>query len=227
MHHPFQWLHEYERARVEPALRAKSDLILSGHIHRPSITVEERPDSNTVVIPAGSSYDRRDPQGDPSYANAYNFVSIDLGTGKGTIYLRRWDGQNSRWAPDYSTSKDGRFAFNLPRLKATKAGRGSITKVSLVERQSAAAVTYRLRLLESCDLLEMANLPSDHLVAPRELKLSQLFIPTKVVVELAVWQTPRTAKRVRKIVWPPGKLNEARELPRVEIGPDASFAGRT
>lgn len=53
VHHPFQCLHEYERARVESALRAKSDLILSGHIHRPSITVEERPDSNTVVIPAG------------------------------------------------------------------------------------------------------------------------------------------------------------------------------
>ncbi len=206
VHHPFEWLHEYDRARVEPALREKSDLILSGHIHRPSIAVEQRPRSNTVVVPAGASYDRRDPQGGPAYANAYNFVSLDLATGKGTIHLRRWDGQNSRWAPDHSTSKDGRFKLKISRAKAR---RGTPTRVSPAERQSAAAAAYRRRLLESCDMLEVANLPSDHLVSQRELKLRQLFIPTKVVVEpfladtkegrgdqedyLAAWEIARSA----------------------------------
>jgi 3',5'-cyclic AMP phosphodiesterase CpdA len=182
LHHPFEWLHDYDRARLEPALFQTADAILTGHVHRPGISVAKHSQGTTVLVPAGSSYDRREPTAGSAYANAYNFVSLDLATGKAEIYLRRWDGQNSRWVEDHASSKDGCFAFKVPRLKPARGSRGPrVQAVPLAERQAAAAATYRRRLLESCDLMETANLPSDHLVAQRELHLRQLFIPTRVI----------------------------------------------
>jgi predicted phosphodiesterase len=215
LHHSFEWLCEFDKTRVETALREKSDLILSGHVHRPGISVEQRPGSGTVTIPAGSSYDGRD-RTDPSYANGYNFVFLDLVAGRGVVYLRRWDGQNSRWTADHATSPNGRFAFQVSRLvRAARQSRRRRTPVPPPgQREAAVVADYRRRLLESCDALELANLPSDHLVAQRELKLRQLFIPTRVVVEpdiphpkgdregleerLAVWETERNERVIRR-----------------------------
>jgi len=56
----------------------------------------ERTAGDCVIIPAGASYYRRIPE-NPRYANSYNFVHLDLDTGNGAVYLRRWNDDGNRW----------------------------------------------------------------------------------------------------------------------------------
>jgi tetratricopeptide (TPR) repeat protein len=114
IHHPFEWLEEFDQDRVKRRLREECHFILHGHLHKPTIEVTHGPRHDNVMIPAGASYARRVAT-NPRYTNSYNFVCLDSETGEGTIYFRRWDDVNNRWVVDDSTSPAGRYAFGLPR----------------------------------------------------------------------------------------------------------------
>jgi predicted phosphodiesterase len=36
MHHPLYWLADFDKAAVEPLLASHADVVLHGHVHRPS-----------------------------------------------------------------------------------------------------------------------------------------------------------------------------------------------
>lgn len=114
MHHPFEWLNEFDRNRVEERLTKSCHFILCGHQHIPQIKVMQGPGGDHIYIPAGASYDRRTPN-DPRYANSYNFVSLNFDTGQGAIYLRRWSDRRTEWVADVDVSEDGRYSFRLPK----------------------------------------------------------------------------------------------------------------
>ena len=113
LHHPFNWLNEFDRNRVENLLRQDCDFILHGHQHDPKVEITSGTDGDCVIIPAGASYDRRVAE-NPRYANSYNFVHFDLDTGKGAVYLRRWSDHGNRWREDIDLYPLGSFEFSYP-----------------------------------------------------------------------------------------------------------------
>ncbi|HPT37864.1 MAG TPA: metallophosphoesterase, partial [Methanothrix sp.] len=67
LHHPFDWLREFDRNRIEDVLIQSCDFILRGHQHRPKVEITSGTSGDCVIIPAGASYDRRMPE-NPRYA---------------------------------------------------------------------------------------------------------------------------------------------------------------
>lgn len=115
LHHPFDWLTEFDRDRVEGRLIGGSHFILCGHLHKPNIFIQQGMAGNCVIIPAGASYERR-VASQPRYANSYNYVHLDFGNQQGTIYLRRWSDtrESGKWIEDVDSWKGGFFQFPFP-----------------------------------------------------------------------------------------------------------------
>ncbi len=113
IHHPFEWFREFERGHVDAQLMDNCDFILHGHMHRQSILELKTPDSNAVIIPAGTSYKSR------SYRNSYNFVQLDLEKQIGTIFFRTYSNDRGGfWTHDVTSFRnlkdDGTYPFQLP-----------------------------------------------------------------------------------------------------------------
>lgn len=106
LHHPFDWLDQTESA-IPKSIIKKCDIILCGHLHDPGVTIVGGTSGDCVIIPAGACYARR------TYANAYNFVHLDLDSNKGIVFLRRWNGSD-RWREDIDASyPKGEREFSL------------------------------------------------------------------------------------------------------------------
>jgi predicted phosphodiesterase len=112
LHHPFDWLTEFDCNRIETRLLEGCDFILRGHQHKPKVEVTSGTSGNCVIIPAGASYDRRMAD-NPFYVNSYNFVHLDLDTGKGTVFLRRWSDPRNEWIEDIDSCSSGECNFIL------------------------------------------------------------------------------------------------------------------
>jgi tetratricopeptide (TPR) repeat protein/predicted phosphodiesterase len=116
MHHPFDWLARFDQELVERQLRAACHFILQGHEHRPGLERKIGPIGDCVVIPAGPSYDRREPK-ISECANSYNYVHLDFATSQGTVYFRRYEDRQG-WIIDVGTTGSetpGYHTFTLPK----------------------------------------------------------------------------------------------------------------
>lgn len=145
LHHPFEWLAEFDRNLVEGYLKKSLHFILCGHCHIPNIQVVTELSGNCVIIPSGALYDQR-VAGNPRYTNAYNFVHLDLDSRKGVVFLRRWHEALAipQWDKDYDSCEGGLFAFDIP----IKGEYMSDTKKSL-KLQPKACCTIPHQLLDT------------------------------------------------------------------------------
>ena len=111
IHHPFEWLHTTDRGFVEARLLRGCDFILRGHVHQQGIQQIASTEGDCVIVRGGTCYNGRIPDR-PQYMNAYNYVSYDTDTRQGTVYLRRWNLDNSGWTEDTDRSKEGKYPFS-------------------------------------------------------------------------------------------------------------------
>jgi predicted phosphodiesterase len=121
VHHPFEWLTEFDRVDVESRLRQSCHFILRGHMHQADFRMEANLDGETIIIPAGAAYHRRE------YPNGYNIVRLDLDSGKGNIYLRTYFDRRREWIKDIGATGeelDGQLDFTWlkPRSVVHAAG---------------------------------------------------------------------------------------------------------
>jgi calcineurin-like phosphoesterase family protein len=101
LHHPLDALNESsDKQLVQSLLRRECDFILHGHVHFPEVMKVSALDGETIVIPAGACYDRRD------RPNGYNFVRFDLARKQGTVFLRRYANRRGTWIADTETTGD-------------------------------------------------------------------------------------------------------------------------
>jgi len=141
MHHPTEWLIDADRNVVESILNQHSCTVLRGHLHRPDIIRISTLSGNTLVIPSGAVFDRR-------YSpNAYNIVQVDLKTGAGTVYLRRYNDRRNEWQKDIESTgekADGQTNFKLPGFWWT-------STIEAGERESSKNVrNYTLIFTNEC-----------------------------------------------------------------------------
>ena len=110
LHHPFDWLMEFDRRRIKRPLGEGCHFLLCGHEHQSRVERVSGTDGDYVFIPAGASYDR------PNFPNSYNFVHLDLENSKGTVYLRKWSRVRSKWIKNEDAYDNGQFEIDsLPK----------------------------------------------------------------------------------------------------------------
>jgi predicted phosphodiesterase len=111
LHHPFDWLREFDQNDSAAMLLDNCDFVLHGHLHHTAMAQLVSPDSGAMVIASGACYETR------QYPNSYNFVRLDLSAETGTVYLRRYsDARGGFWAKDtltYRNVPDGEYPFAL------------------------------------------------------------------------------------------------------------------
>lgn len=110
VHHPFEWLRDFDRAVCEPLLLRDCDFLLHGHLHRTDMVYQQFPGSRAMVVGAGACYETR------KHSNAYNLVHYDPDSGNGIIYLRTYsDREGGFWTEDLLSYQDapGKYAFDL------------------------------------------------------------------------------------------------------------------
>ncbi len=166
--------------------------ILHGHEHHPKVRCIHSTDGECTVIPAGSSYNRRTVK-DPRYINAYNLVHLDFESGEGMVYLRRWSDSQNRWIEDNDSYSGGIFTFPLPEdlTEEPDTSASSIPTSGIApadtHRLQAAEQRYRDLLLETSDIINLANMPEqDRHIAQRQLELRRLYVPLRVLVEVSI-----------------------------------------
>lgn len=112
LHHPLNWLTDFDCNRIEGRLKSECDFILHGHQHKFGIHVDYGIDGNCVIMPAGACYERRAVERS-QFANAYSFINLNFDLRKGTAYLRRWNDETNKWIMD-SRTNNGAFPFPIP-----------------------------------------------------------------------------------------------------------------
>jgi len=152
MHHPFEWLQDFDKDDCESLLMEGCGFILHGHLHRTGLLSLKTPDAGAMVIAAGACYDTRESR------NCYNWVQIDTDSGEGKIYLRTYsDRQGGFWTKDTTTYQnvDGVYAFSLESKRAKKVHTILESTPSTAERPELEA-NYLRRAQSAANALPLA-----------------------------------------------------------------------
>jgi len=108
LHHPFNWLKDFDESDSAVVLRNNCDFVLHGHNHQTVFEQNFTPDYKSIIIGAGASYETRD------YPNSYNFVRLN--TKPAEVFLRGYSNRSPGfWAKDtlsYKIAKDGKLVFD-------------------------------------------------------------------------------------------------------------------
>jgi len=111
MHHPLYWLAEKDLHEVQPHLHRNCDMLLRGHLHCSSLTVQSTPDYYVREMGAGASMHR-------PYCS-YNLTRVCLESGHVQVKVRiRQQGITGNWGNDTVTyprdCPNGWMEFDLP-----------------------------------------------------------------------------------------------------------------
>lgn len=110
LHHPFDWLTEFDRRRIKRPLGEGCHFILCGHEHQSRVERVSATDGDYVFIPAGASYDRS------NFPNSYNFVHLNFEKTEGIVYLRKWSRDRTKWIKNEDAYDNGQFVIlSLPK----------------------------------------------------------------------------------------------------------------
>ena len=136
MHHPPDWLVEYENPQFGRGLENQFKFMLHGHEHQGWVRSTA---SGYTVVAGGACYDRSD-----SKLNGYNFVRLDPSSGEGKVWLRQYDSEGGGWVkrPVHGRADDGVWPLTLDWLKGFAASRA--TAEPKPEEEPIAAVEERM-----------------------------------------------------------------------------------
>lgn len=111
VHHPLEWLSEFDQDDCRPLCYREFDFILHGHLHKTGMLSLQEPGRRAMVIGAGACYMARDKP------NAYNYVCLDVQNRRGTVFFREYtDLDTGHWTKDtrtYRAAPDGRYDFQF------------------------------------------------------------------------------------------------------------------
>jgi hypothetical protein len=95
VHHPFQWLRDFDRNMVEHPLRQRCHMILHGHEHELSLAAQSTPDAEVILLGMAATFISG------GYENRCGAVTLDMTSGQGEIELLRHSPQKGGgWVDD-------------------------------------------------------------------------------------------------------------------------------
>ncbi len=226
MHHPPDWLVEYETPDFGRGLEQDFKFLLHGHEHRDWVLATAE---GYTVLAGGACYESSD-----SEHNGYNLVRLDLAAGHGEVWLRRFESVGGGWIPrvvSRKTDERGVWPLRLDWLrelpgKSRRAVRRRTTKppakappaADKARAEDTELARYLRRLRAAHRDLPIAGFESS---VRMPIRIDPVYIPLRARVMYAA--TDREWRRVgawRELADPSEERNELER----DVAFDASLA---
>lgn len=92
VHHPWDYLADFDAAEVRETVQRRCHAVLRGHLHKSDGAARVRPDGSVLELACGACY------GGTTHPHGYQLVELDPGRGHARVHLRTWDGHD--WIAD-------------------------------------------------------------------------------------------------------------------------------
>ncbi|WP_162261785.1 metallophosphoesterase [Bosea sp. Root381] len=84
IHHPFEWLTEFDESAVSSRIYSHFDIVASGHIHKSLPEARVNPTGSAILSQSGCLYESR------KYFNGYQYLKIDFENKECEFSIRSW-----------------------------------------------------------------------------------------------------------------------------------------
>ena len=161
MHHPFEWLADFDADDVRTALEHRGVFVLMGHDHSSDPTTEWSKRGAALYSRAGCLYAGRD------YSNSYTILDLDLDRRTVELQIRRWWpnlGDRGAFGPASDLADGGQLSLPWPDASSTLA----VHTVGVSEvLEPLAQMAKDLSVLDEPANAELQARVDDLLVPPR------------------------------------------------------------
>lgn len=177
VHHPFEWLTEFDRREVRREFEAAGVQVMTGHEH----------EADPMYLVSGLGNSNHDRSGclyfGLSYPNAYSVIDVDVANERTLVNVRTWQAKRREFDAGVDAAKGGVVELPLPRrsdsLVTVPHGNVAMAMVDLILRTSVVA----------------EHLPDKQCSSVSELLVSPRFYPAPFP-ELAVATMERGEMRI-------------------------------
>lgn len=160
LHHPIDWLRDFDADDARRNFEARRTLVLSGHEHTPNPSVEHSVRGAAFYGRVGCLYQTRD------YANSYAVYDYNPASGELAVSSRSWWPKRECFDAATDIAHDGRTVFTLPAHAPNTAV------------QEQAAFTAVIRALRDV-VLESSAIPQR--ILPAETRAGDLLVTPKLL----------------------------------------------
>lgn len=164
VHHPFDWLRDFDEDDVRPDIERHFDLVLTGHTHVPDPEQVASRRGRTVYSRAGCLYEHRD------HPNGYSVVDVGE-DGSVTVSVRTWWPTRRAFDAATDVAEDGRLVFPSPAAQAPVP----------VTRATADTVRYNAVLGGLVELVQQGSVIGDHLAQLEARDLGDLLVAPRLL----------------------------------------------
>jgi predicted phosphodiesterase len=159
LHHPaaegVAWYRLADKSALQ-SLKVGAQILLSGHVHEPSVLGQWALSGSFIEVIAGSIYEKREWK-----SNSYNYVVFDTESGCGSSYLRRYCDdapKGPEWQPDFiATGKEYGGVAKLRMLRDDKMSAGEQAATSERSRRLRTFVIQQGEQLDRRPLLSESH----------------------------------------------------------------------
>jgi formylglycine-generating enzyme required for sulfatase activity/predicted MPP superfamily phosphohydrolase len=212
IHHPWDYVAEFDSRQTEPLVRRRADVLLRGHLHPQRTRLYQDPDEGHLELAAGSVYD-----GSQS-VSAFQLLELFPKQRLVRVHYRVW--HDGHWLPDknaYQGAEDGVASISLRRDASHPAPAASADATRYLQALRDRTSRIDIRGLQVGSGRAM-SFPIDESYIP----LSTNWVGPQAEDRLgrgrrgggkpAASQGEETAERARRV-----ELHEALQVPRVVI----------
>jgi predicted phosphodiesterase/energy-coupling factor transporter ATP-binding protein EcfA2 len=160
IHHPLEWLKEFDRESIHGLLITNFDLVLTGHIHSPNSNQLTNSSGKSVFVKAGSLFDGR------SY-NGYSVIKIDTEKGEVQISFREYVDRRRAFDVGISVAEQGVVSYSLPMKD----------KLEHVKKKLDIRRILKNKIIADLNKKLIPSMSSDT-IAPKEI--SEIYVPPYV-----------------------------------------------
>ncbi|MGZ3419313.1 MAG: metallophosphoesterase, partial [Polyangiales bacterium] len=92
VHHPWDYLADFDAAEVRETVQRRCHVILRGHLHKSDGAARVRPDGSLLELACGACY------GGTTHPHGYQLIELEPAHGRARVHMRTWDGHD--WIAD-------------------------------------------------------------------------------------------------------------------------------
>jgi predicted phosphodiesterase len=156
VHHPFEWLADFDRKEVRREFERAGAMVMTGHEH----------EADPVHLVSGLGNSNHDRAGclyfGIGYPNAYSVIDIDVPNAKTLVNVRTWQAKRREFDTGVDAAKGGVVELPLPRR--------SDGQLTVPHGNVAAALV---------ELIRRTSVVADHLPDQRCSSVSELLVPPR------------------------------------------------
>lgn len=136
VHHPLDWLVDFDARETREELARHGVTVLSGHVHSPHATAELSEGGERLDLTAGCLYYHRE------YPNSFSLIEIDPTLQTVGVQVRRWYAGREDFDADLDLAPGGQIEFPLPLSRRARE-RGQAQFSQVIRRIGRAADALR------------------------------------------------------------------------------------